>query len=110
MSEAPAGTAAFGMADVPLLYESGGADQFDRVVVAACPVAQQMTRLQTRDGLSEEEAGSRINAQWPIDTKRRLTNLVIDTSGTLAETDAQVEAMYRRLQQEARPGASPIST
>ena len=96
-----AGTAALAIADVPLLYESGGADRFDRVVVAACPPDLQMARLRARDGLSEDEARRRITAQWPIDTKRGLTDLVIDTSGTPAETDAQVEAIYRRLQHEA---------
>jgi dephospho-CoA kinase len=110
ISPAAAGGAAFGIADVPLLYESGGAARFDRVVLAACRVDQQIARLRARDGLSEEEARQRIAAQWPIDTKRGLTDLVIDTSGSPAETTSQVEAMYRQLEQEARPGASPIST
>jgi dephospho-CoA kinase len=40
-------------------------------------------------------------AQWPIETKRRLADLVIETSGTLAETDAQVERVCRQLRDEA---------
>jgi dephospho-CoA kinase len=92
----------FGVADVPLLYESDGAGRFNRVVVAACRGDQQIARLRARDGLSEEDARRRLAAQWPIEAKRDLTDLVIDTSGTLAETDAQVEAMYRRLRDDAQ--------
>jgi dephospho-CoA kinase len=92
---------AFGVADVPLLFESGGAARFDRVIVAACPAVQQIARLRARDGLSDEDARRRMAAQWPIETKRRLADLVIETSGTLAETDAQVERVGRQLRDEA---------
>ena len=100
--------AAFGIADVPLLYESGSADKFDRVVLAACPADQQVARMIERDGLSEADARLRLAAQWPIDRKRALSDLVIDTSGTFAETDAQVLALHERLKAEAA-GRQPTS-
>ena len=109
MLQAPGETAAaFGIADVPLLYESDSAGWFDRVLVAACSADQQVARLKERDGLTEAEARLRLAAQWPIERKRALADLVIDTSGTFVETDAQVRSIHQRLHFEAAgraPGA-----
>jgi dephospho-CoA kinase len=88
-----------GIADVPLLYETGRERDFDRVIVAACAPEQQQERLQQRDGLSAQEALGRIAAQVPIDEKRARADFVIDTGGTPADTDRQLEAVLRRLRE-----------
>ena len=41
-------TPALGIADIPLLYETGREADFDRVIVATCPPAQQVERLVAR--------------------------------------------------------------
>jgi dephospho-CoA kinase len=87
--------------DIPLLYESGHAQDFDRVVVAACPPDQQLQRLMARDGLSEAEARQRIDTQWPIDVKAGRADYVSETSGALADTDRQVVEVWERLRAEA---------
>ena len=53
---------------MPLLYESGHAGDFDRVIVTACPPEMQLARLLER-GLSEAEARQRLAAQWPTEEK-----------------------------------------
>ncbi len=78
------------MADIPLLFETHHESFFDRVIVAACPVAMQIGRLKARSGLSDEEARLRLAAQWRIEEKVRRADVVIDTSGTFEETDRQV--------------------
>jgi dephospho-CoA kinase len=88
--------------DIPLLYESGHAQDFDRVVVAACRPDQQLQRLMARDGFSEAEARLRIDTQWPIDVKVARADYVIDTSGPLVETDLQVVRVFEELQKEGR--------
>jgi dephospho-CoA kinase len=94
-----------GIADIPLLFETGHAEAFDRVVVAACPPETQVRRLMERDGLSEEAAQGRLAAQWPIAEKRRAADFVIDTGGTPAHTDARVDTVWAALQAAARsPG------
>lgn len=85
------------VADIPLLFETGREREFDRVVVAACPAALQLDRLMTRDGLSEADARRRIDAQWPIELKRSRADVVIDTSGTLVETEQQVDRVWAEL-------------
>lgn len=90
----------FAIADIPLLYEAGRDRDFDRVVVAACTAEQQIGRLMARDNLSRESALARLAAQWPIDDKRRRADYVIDTGGTLEQTDAMVVTVYESLRGE----------
>jgi len=92
----------FGVADIPLLYETGHAGDFDVVVVAVCSADEQLRRVMKRDNLTETEARQRIAAQWPIDQKRALADHVIDTSGARAETDARVTELVDRLERERR--------
>ncbi len=90
-------TASWAVADVPLLYETDHAGDFDTVVVAACSPAQQLARLMARDGLTEAEAGARIESQWPIEDKAQRADHVIDTSGTTSETDAQIDEFLAQI-------------
>jgi len=90
-------TVPVGVADIPLLYETAREDDFDVVVVAACQPEQQLARLIARSGLSEAAARARIAAQWPIAKKVALADYVIDTSGTLAETEAATTAVWEKL-------------
>ena len=83
-----------GIADIPLLFETGRDKDFDVVVVAACAPATQKARLMTRDGFTEEQADQRIRAQMPIDDKARRARYVISTEGTIAETDRQVAEVW----------------
>jgi dephospho-CoA kinase len=85
------------VADIPLLYETGHEPRFDRVVVAACRADQQVDRLVARDGLTEDEARQRLAAQWPIERKRAMADLVIDTSGSLADTRNNVDCVWALL-------------
>jgi dephospho-CoA kinase len=85
-----------GIADVPLLFETGHEPDFDRIIVAACSPEQQLARAIAR-GLPPADARARIAAQWPLEEKARRADDVIDTSGTFAETEAQVGRIWRRL-------------
>lgn len=91
------GSSVPGVADIPLLYETRHEADFDRVVVAACRPDQQLARLMARDGLNETAARQRIDTQWPLADKVRLADFVVDTSGTLAETEARVDEVWQRL-------------
>ena len=86
-----------GVADIPLLFETGRAADFDRVIVAVCDPERQVERMIARDGLAREDALARLRAQWPIGRKAALADDVIDTNGDVVETDRQVEALHRRL-------------
>lgn len=83
--------------DVPLLYESGLASEFDRVVVVYVPREEQLKRLMARDKLPQEEAMKRLNAQMDIEEKRALADYVIDNGGSLDATAQQADRLWREL-------------
>ena len=91
------GAAAFAIADIPLLFETGQEHDFDRVIVVACEPEEQLRRLKARDALSEEDARRRLAAQWPIEEKVARAHHLIKTDGTFADTDAQVQTLFELL-------------
>ena len=82
--------------DIPLLYENARAATVETVIVVWVDSETQLRRLQERDGLTLEQARQRIAAQMPLDEKRARADLVIDNSGSRANTRRQVEAIYGR--------------
>ena len=90
------------VAEIPLLFETGRERDFDRVIVAACSEEEQVRRLVRRLGIAESVARVRVAAQWPVGEKAKRASDVIDTSGSLEETDRQVDALCRRIDAAAR--------
>ena len=90
--------APFGIADIPLLFETHRAGDFDRILITSCRPEQQRERLQRR-GLSAAEAEARIASQLPFEEKLNRARAagaavdVIDTSGTPDETNRQVDRL-----------------
>ena len=82
--------------DIPLLYETGRASDFDRVIVTLCPPEAQLARLVAR-GLDERAARERLAAQAPTAEKAARADFVIHTDGTLADTDRQVDRVLQQL-------------
>jgi dephospho-CoA kinase len=84
------GDALAAVVDIPLLFETGHAGDFDRVMVTACPPAVQIERLLER-GMTEDEARQRVATQWPTNEKAARADFVIWTGGTFAETHRQID-------------------
>lgn len=87
--------------DVPLLAEARGTGEWDLVVVADAPADVRADRLVSLRGMSREDALRRIGSQVGDDERRALADVVIDTSGSLDHTRAQVDALWARLTQPA---------
>ncbi len=79
------------------LIEAGMADGCDSLWVTTCPAAAQVKRLMDSRGLNRTEAELRVSAQPPQAEKIVRADVVIDTGGSMAETQAQVEAAWARL-------------
>jgi dephospho-CoA kinase len=84
--------------DVPLLVEAQRYLPFDLVVVASAPEDVRRARLIELRGMTETEADSRIASQVSEAERLALADVVIDTSGSLEETVAQVERLWERIQ------------
>ena len=89
------------MSDAALLVEAGVHLRFDRLVVVHCAPEEQRRRLMARDGIDEGAARARIEAQMPIEEKRRFAHLEVDTSGSLADTEAAADVLAGVLLTEA---------
>ncbi len=99
---------AIAVVEAALLIEAGFDKKLEFVVVTWCTPEQQLERLThpgTGRGLSIEQARQRIEAQMPVDEKRQRADAVIDCSGTLEHTRAQVIALFARL--KGMEGAKP---
>jgi dephospho-CoA kinase len=96
----------YGVASIPLLYETRHERDFDFVVVTHCPPDVQVRRILERDGISEDEAQQRIAAQMPNEEKTRRADFVILTAGTKPATDRQVDALLTAIH-NVTPGTQP---
>ncbi|MCD6434008.1 MAG: dephospho-CoA kinase [Candidatus Diapherotrites archaeon] len=83
--------------EVPLLFEAGMQDMFDKVVVVYATKKQQLERL-TAKGLSKEAALKRIKSQIPIEEKIKKADFVIDNSKSIDNTFEQVMLVLRKLE------------
>lgn len=79
------------------LIEAGMADAYDSLWVTTCRPEQQVERIVATRGLSRVEAMQRVRAQSSQAEKIARADVVIDTSGTLAQTRQQVQEAWRHL-------------
>ena len=86
----------FAVVEAALIVEAGYNRNLDKLIVCWCRPEQQLERLMLR-GLSAEEAQLRIAAQMPLDEKRRLADEAIDCSGSIEETQRQVNQAAEKL-------------
>jgi dephospho-CoA kinase len=87
--------------DIPLLFETGGEGAFDKVIVVSAPAAVQRERVLARPGMTEAKLAAILERQMPDSDKRARADFVVDTSGSLAATRAQVDAILACLGLEA---------
>ncbi|PYJ08860.1 MAG: dephospho-CoA kinase, partial [Verrucomicrobia bacterium] len=77
------------LADIPLLYETGGETLCDSVVVVACSPSLQLDRLVARTQLDPAAAEQMIRAQMPLTEKMSRANHVVWNNGDRAVLAAQ---------------------
>ena len=76
--------------DIPLLFETGGAEAFDKVIVVSTSRQLQRERVLARPGMTSQKLDQILGRQMSDEEKRARADFVIDTSGTLDESRAQV--------------------
>jgi len=85
--------------DAALLIESGAYRRMDGVIVVWCRRQTQIDRLVKNCRLTPEEAMQRIEAQMPLDEKKRYASWVIDNDGELQAAISQTRGIYPQLAQ-----------
>ena len=91
--------------EAALILEAGAADRFDRLIVVTCSEEQRVKRYAQRLKIDIEaarrEVVRRMSAQLPDSVKIQRADFVIDNSGSLDNTEAQVNKIYATLKREA---------
>lgn len=95
---------AIAIVEAALILEAGVADRFDRLIVVTCQTQQRVQRFAQRMKISEDSARAevlrRMAAQIPDEEKRKAADVVIDNSGSLENTEQQVERLFASFRQD----------
>jgi dephospho-CoA kinase len=87
--------------EAALIIEAGAAQRFDRLIVVTCRDEQRVKRFAARHNLNLEaarqEVTRRMAAQLPDEDKIKAADYVIDNSGSLDATQAQVRQIWQKL-------------
>lgn len=86
--------------DAPLLFECNMEAIADENWLVVANLETRLNRVAARDGLSHEQILSRINNQMSQDEKEKLSNVILDNSGTLEELYNQIDSNLERINNE----------
>ena len=84
--------------DLPLLFELQYEEWFDQIWLVDVTVETQLSRLMTRNALSQEEAEKRIATQLSLQEKRNRADVLIDNNGPLEHTQEQLREALQKLE------------
>ncbi|HJU31654.1 MAG TPA: dephospho-CoA kinase [Hyphomicrobiaceae bacterium] len=96
-AEAARGKAA-AVLEIPLLYETGGERRVDCVIVCSASAEAQQARVLQRPGMTAEKLAQLLSRQMSDAEKRARADFVVDTGGTFAASEAQVDKIVESLQ------------
>jgi dephospho-CoA kinase len=83
--------------DIPLLFERGGHESVDTIVVVSAPEAVQRARVLARPGMTQQKFDHIFGLQLHDTEKRARADHIIDTGTSLEETARQVAALIASL-------------
>lgn len=88
--------------DIPLLFEVGGEDRVDVIVVVTCDPQIQRARVLARPGMTEEKLNMILSQQIPDQEKRRRADFLIDTGRGLEAARQRVGEVIAALRSGKR--------
>ena len=97
LAEADARGQEVAVLDIPLLFETGGEERVDAVVVVSAPPEVQRSRALERPGMTVDKLDAILAKQMPDAEKRRRADFVVDTSHGLEAARAQVRAILKAI-------------
>jgi dephospho-CoA kinase len=89
--------------DIPLLFEAGGVERCDVVLVVSAPARLQRERVMRRPGMSEGHFAEILRAQIPDREKRRRADFVVPTALGRNVAFRRLKAIVRTLRRGNLP-------
>lgn len=86
--------------DAPLLFECGMENMYDENWLVIADLEERIKRVSKRDGLTEEQILARINNQMPQSQKEKLSQCIIDNSGSIESLKEQIDFHLERIKNE----------
>jgi dephospho-CoA kinase len=94
--------------EAALIIEAGATEDFDKIIVVTCDFERKVEHYAGRAGISldaaRKEVARRSAAQLSDEDKVRHADYVIDNSGSLEETERQVQKIWSELDALASRG------
>jgi dephospho-CoA kinase len=90
--------------DIPLLYETGGEDRVDGVIVVSAPAALQRRRVMARPGMDDERFAGILASQMPDREKRQRADFVVETGLGKAYTFRRLKRIVMSIRTAAQSG------
>ncbi len=82
---------------VPLLFEANLEDEYDQIWSVHVDAQKLRERLKLRNGFTDAEIDARLANQLSQEDKASRSHQTIDNSGTIEETQVQVEKLLKEL-------------
>lgn len=83
--------------DIPLLFEKGGRERVDKVVVVTASPEVQRERVLSRPGMTKEKFETILALQMPDEEKRQRADFIIDTGQGVEPARKAVREIIRGL-------------
>jgi len=83
--------------EIPLLFETGGEAEVDVTVIVSAPADIQRARVLQRADMTPAKLDAILARQMPDVEKRGRADFVVDTGGTIAATEQQIDAIVASL-------------
>lgn len=83
--------------DIPLLFEKGGRERIDKIIVVTAPAQVQRERVLTRPGMTEKKFENILALQMPDAEKQKRADFIIDTSRGIEPAREDVRNILRQL-------------
>jgi dephospho-CoA kinase len=92
--------------DIPLLFETGGDEICDYVIVTNAPADVIKQRALSRAGMTAEKLAGILQNQMPAADKIACADIVLDTDLPIADTKSQLDAWLKSLGLDDQPDTS----